>query len=59
MLCQIDNPATANVNEAWFRVGGQYRLAMFSCADLRNGEFRKTVAEFAEPLDAAIENSPA
>ena len=33
----------------WFRTDGPRRLALFSCADLRDGAFRKTVVILAEP----------
>jgi hypothetical protein len=34
----------------WFSTSGAPRLSMFTCSDLRNGEFRKTSAIFAEPV---------
>lgn len=35
---------------SWFRQHGPRQLALFSCADLRDGTFRSTVAVFAEPV---------
>lgn len=35
---------------SWFRQHGPRQLALFSCADLRDGVFRSTVAVFAEPV---------
>lgn len=37
---------------AWFAQTGPRRLALFTCGRLRNGEFRSTVAIFAEPVVA-------
>ena len=34
----------------WFRQDGPHRLALFTCADLRDGAFRDTVAVFANPV---------
>ena len=34
----------------WFVQSGPHRLALFTCTDLRDGVFRKTVAIFASPV---------
>ena len=39
---------------AWFAQTGPRRLALFTCGRLRNGEFRSTVAIFAEPVSALV-----
>ena len=35
---------------SWFRLDGPKRLALFTCADLINGQFTSTTATFARPV---------
>lgn len=38
----------------WFRLSGPYRVGLFTCGDLRDGQFHSTVATFATPVDLAL-----
>lgn len=41
--------AKGDYRPSWFGQAGPHRLSLFTCSDLRNGEFTKTTAIFAKP----------
>jgi hypothetical protein len=43
----------------WFSLSGPRRLSLFTCGDLRGGEFRSTIATFAEPVTEVVSDVPA
>lgn len=44
---------------AWFRQLGPHQLALFTCADLRGGKFRRTTVILAEPVTQSQVTPPA
>lgn len=36
----------------WFQLDGNPRVALFTCTDLKQGKYRKTMAIFADPVSA-------
>lgn len=43
---------------AWFRQTGPHQMALFTCAELRGGQFRNTSVIIAEPVSGDVVPSP-
>ncbi len=58
-IASRETVAQGVLKRSWFRHTGRHRLVLITCADLRGGDFRRTMTIIATPVPAGTPLTPA